>query len=717
MVKSANTTDVDHHQKPIIGNGNSSLANSMLKSGLKPWTCNMGSSDSIQKSENPKCPNAHRPQNPDFDDYGWGYCTEDQLEKILLKNLECLYSEAVSKLVALGYDEEVALKAVLKEGYWYAEGSMDVLTNILHHSLTYLNNGSCKNDGDSDESEFDFTTLRQLVEDCLADMVRLLRKFRPQLSRGDALWCLLMSDLDLGRASTLEIPMLPSSNVCSNTESDNDSVNTNATICGISVPHGLYKFHESWDLPNGAKLKPSANGFGGFFSFSESSIQRDIGCPRRLNLSPTMKSLLKRNVAAFAAGFLSKQQLQMDSQPCISCATSVDSSEGTTLAADSPAELVEESCDNNQDAVNSILNNFKDLDLDENLNCVAEDQKDELILTLVRQVNDLEKQVKERKEWAHQKALQAAKKLSNDLTELKILRMEREDTHRLKKGKQTLEDKTMKRLSEMETALRTASSQVDRANAAVRHLEIENAEIRAEMEASKLSASESMKACLEVAKREKKCLKRLLTWEKQKTKLQEEMAAEKQKISDLQLQLVQINAAQKDAQEKWRHEVKEKEIAMARVEEERHAKESSEGNSKRKLETLRLRIEIDFQRQKDDLRRLEQELARLKTTAQSTNGHDPSDAITARSPEAASHQGEAIARLLHEACETENESGFERECMICVKEEVSVVFLPCAHQVMCANCGENYGKRGRKATCPCCRVPIEQRIRVFGVTS
>jgi len=171
------------------------------------------------------------------------------------------------------------------------------------------------------------------------------------------------------------------------------------------------------------------------------------------------------------------------------------------------------------------------------------------------------------------------------------------------------------------------------------------------------------------------------------------------------------------SQEKWRHEVKGKELAMARVEEERHAKESSEGNSKRKLEALRLRIEIDFQRQKDDLRRLEQELARLKTTAHFTNPHDPSDAFTARSPEAASHQGETIAWLLHEARETENESGFERECMICMKEEVSVVFLPCAHQVMCVNCGETYGKKGKKATCPCCRFPIEQRIRVFGVSS
>ena len=549
LVKPTTTTDVDHHQKPIISDGTLSLTESVLKSGLKPWTCSMGLSDSVQNKQNPSCPNAHKCENPDFDDCcGWGYCSEDQLEKLLLKNLECLYSEAVSKLVALGYDEEVALKAVLKEGYWYDEGSMDVLANILHHSLTYLNDGSCENDVDSDASEVIFANLRQLEEDCLADMVRFLQQFRPHLSRGDALWCLLMSDLDVGRASTLEIPMLPSSNVSSNTESDSDSADTNATSCRIRVPPGLPKFPDSWDLQNGADSKLSANGFGRFFSFSESSIQRDIGCPGKLNLSPAMKSLLNRNVAAFAAGFLPKQQLQMHSQPCISCAASVDSSEGIALAADSPAEVVEESCDNNQEVVNSILNKFKDLDLDENLNCVAEYQKDELILTLLHQIKDLEKQVKERKEWAHQKALQAAKKLSNDLTELKILRMEREDTHRLKKGKQTLEDKTMKRLSEMETALRTASSQVDRANAAVRHLEIENAEIRAEMEASKLSASESMKACLEVAKREKKCLKRLLTWEKQKTKLQEEIATEKQKISDLQMQLVQINASQKEAE-------------------------------------------------------------------------------------------------------------------------------------------------------------------------
>lgn len=100
----------------------------------------------------------------------------------------------------------------------------------------------------------------------------------------------------------------------------------------------------------------------------------------------------------------------------------------------------------------------------------------------------------------------------------------------------------------MENALRKASSQVDRANAAVRRLEADNAEIRAEMEASRLSASESDMACYEVAKREKKHRKKRLALEKQKEKLLEEVAEERKKIAQLQQQLELINEAQKEAE-------------------------------------------------------------------------------------------------------------------------------------------------------------------------
>lgn len=536
-----------------------SISKSVFDSGIKSLKYHLGHLGLKDSTQNHNSCN----NNPNTqEDNGWGYCTEEQLEEILLKNLEFLYNEAISKLVALGYDEDVALKAILRNGYCY--GGMDVLTNILHNSLAYLNcsvssncgagGGDCDGDGDgnSDESESVFTDLRQLEEYSLAGMVSLLQQVKPHLSKGDAMWCLLMSDLHVGRASSIEIPVLPSnmSNGCVSSSSSSSSTMVSSAIesvgshsVGVVTP-ALCRFHGGWGFGSGGGSEFPVNGF--FTCGAEVTLQRDIDCPKRFNLSPSMKSLLKRNVAMFAAGFrANSKQLQPRSQACPSALSRGGAQ--AVLGAEVPVEQSQESlCLKNQEVVNSVMSKFRDLKLDESWDSVAEDQKDEMIVTLLHQVKDFERQVKERKEWAHQKAMQAARKLCHDLNELKMLRMEREETQRLKKGKQTLEDSTMKRLSEMENALRKASGQVDRANAAVRRLETENAELRAEKEASKLSASESVTTCLEVAKREKKCLKKLLAWEKQKSKLQEEIEDEKEKIKELQQQLVRIKQAQKE---------------------------------------------------------------------------------------------------------------------------------------------------------------------------
>ncbi|WCJ20658.1 RING/U-box superfamily protein [Euphorbia peplus] len=706
----------------------SSISKSLLEPGLKPLSYHLGLHDPSTHM-NPKC---------NDDNNGWGYCTEDQLEEILLKNLEFLYKEAVSKLVSLGYDEDTALKAILRNGHCY--GGMDVLTNILHNSLAFLNSNcgsSCSSSsshGNLDESEPVFTDLRQLEEYSLAGMVCLLQQVRPHLSKGDAMWCLLMSDLHVGRASSIEIPVASGKN---SVQSNVEAVSSNCVVdngVGVVAP-ALCRFHGGWGFGNGVASDFAVNGF---FSYSaEMTLQKDIDCPKRFNLSPCMKSLLKRNVAMFAAGFrANSKQMPTQSQPqplsCVGVASggdmipAVTGCEVSVEKGEEPPKLktqdgVSSVTSKPEDGISSVLSKkFSDLNLDENLELVGEDKKDEMIVTLLHQIKDLEKKLKERKDWAHLKAMQAARKLSSDLTELKLLRMEREETQRLKKGKQTLEDSTMKRLSEMENALRKASGQVDRANAAVRRLETENAEIRAEMEASKLSASESVTTCLEVAKREKKCLKKLLAWEKQKAKLQDEIADEKEKIKELRRCLTMVEQAQKEAEAKWRQEVKAKEQAQLEVEDERRKKEAGEANNKRKLEALRLKIEIDFQRHKDDLQRLEQEHSRLKSSAETDLNQQLNTTMPVGKPEKIKQpQGETIAKLLHELDKLEvsdRGSKCDRDCIICMKDEVAVVFLPCAHQVMCAGCSDNYGKKG-KGTCPCCRVPIEQRVRVFGASS
>lgn len=267
------------------------------------------------------------------------------------------------------------------------------------------------------------------------------------------------------------------------------------------------------------------------FVFRPSSCQLDfigiseyLKCRQNFNFTPAMKALLKRNVPIFAARIMEQLNQSQD------CPTSL------------PSESAYMFDGGNQEVDSSVLSKFRDLNLDDN------SEQDETILNLIDQIEDLERQVKEQKDWAQQKAMQAERKVNNDLAELEMLRMEREETRRLNKGKHAMEETTMKRFTDLEIALQKASGQLDSAKMAVKKREDENAEIRAEIEACKLSASEYEAARLEVIKREKKGLKKLGSLEKQKNKLQDNIVAEKQKISDLQQQLVELEAAKKEAE-------------------------------------------------------------------------------------------------------------------------------------------------------------------------
>lgn len=173
-------------------------------------------------------------------------------------------------------------------------------------------------------------------------------------------------------------------------------------------------------------------------------------------------------------------------------------------------------------------------------------------------------------------------------------------------------------------------------------------------------------------------------------------------------------------QVKWRQELKAKELAIAQVEEEQRSKEAAEVSVKRKQEALRSKKEIDFQRHKDDIQRLEEELSSLKASVESTPLTSPLNTLSTGDYETAKSQKEINARMLHELSKLQvsshKEGNFDRECLICMKDEVSVVFLPCAHQVLCASCNEVYEKKA-KASCPCCHTQIEQVIRVYGASS
>ncbi|KAK6130416.1 hypothetical protein DH2020_035826 [Rehmannia glutinosa] len=316
--------------------------------------------------------------------------------------------------------------------------------------------------------------------------------------------------------------------------------------------------------------------------------------------------------------------------------------------------------------------------------------------------------------------MQAARRLSKDKSELKTLRQEKEEVERLKKEKQTLEESTMKKLSEMENALCKASGQVERANGAVRRLEVENVALRREMEAAKLRAAESAASCQEVSKREKKTLMKFQTWEKQKIIFQEELSVEKLKLMQIQQKLHQAKDV-KDQVEFCSSAL----IYVTGGPVDQYAatdkREQIEVSTQSKEDTIKSRAQANLHKYKDDIERLEKEISQLRLKTDSSKiaalrrGIDGSYASKLTDlPNTPPLKDSAISYISRMAISDFTGNGGvkrERECVMCLSEEMSVVFLPCAHQVVCKTCNELHEKQGMK-DCPSCRSPIQRRVCV-----
>ncbi|CAH9071810.1 unnamed protein product [Cuscuta epithymum] len=351
----------------------------------------------------------------------------------------------------------------------------------------------------------------------------------------------------------------------------------------------------------------------------------------------------------------------------------------------------------------------------------ARDKKEEMILKLVPRVRELQNQLQDWTEWANQKVMQAARRLSKDKVELKTLRQEKEEVERLKKEKKMLEENTMKKLQEMASALGKASGQVDRANAAVRRLDVENAVLRREMEAAKLYAADSAASCQEVSMREKNTLIRFHSWEKQKTMFQDELATEKCKSAQLQKDIEQAKHLQNKLEARWKLEQNSKEEFLSHARSLRKERQQIDASFKSKEDAIKLKAEGNLQKYKEDIEKLEKEISQLRLKTDALNiaalrrGVDGSYASKLTDfkthPQPKENHLHHISRLIADFRDYCKPGGVkrERECVMCLSEEMSVVFLPCAHQVVCTTCNELHKKQGMK-DCPSCRSPIQQRV-------
>lgn len=423
----------------------------------------------------------------------WLRATADELEERLLKRLDEAYAAALARLADLGHGEEASLEAVLHSGHCYGKLN-DPVSNIVANARAYLSDPSHANAAGG------FADLRRLEEYSLAGLVCLLQSSRPTLTRAEALWCLLSSDLRLEEAIAIGCSL-------------------NGEPSSTVVPA------ESEELPP-AVAETAQRGYIHYHNTTAEAPDPNLFDPEAF-----MRLAIRRGPAAAtisclkAAGWSRSSGAAPEGQPKESFAKKL-----------STEELIE-----------SVVAELEALNIDKKDPPDANpDPKNQMVRDLIKQTREMEAQLKERREWAQGKAIQAARKLGTDLTELRVLRMEHDENQRRKKEKQVMEDDTIKRLAHLENELKKKSGQLDRSNATVQRLEMENAEIRAEMEAAKLSASETEKQCQGLLRKEKKDCKKLEVWERQKAKLKEDIAECKTKITQAERELAEVNKAIKN---------------------------------------------------------------------------------------------------------------------------------------------------------------------------
>ncbi|XP_078167884.1 putative E3 ubiquitin-protein ligase RF298 isoform X1 [Carex rostrata] len=753
-----------------------------------------------------------------FNDADWSELTETRLEEILISNIDMIFKNAINVVSSYGYPEDAARNAVLTAGV--RDNSKEPLSALVDSALAVLR-------GDKElnlSSNFD-EDLEKTEKSVLARMVALVTESQPFFSRGDAMWCLLICDMSVPRACTVDYD--PSNPIESGSSSVTLPVNeTNVSgsqsnaqcempkVLGLptvpngrppSIPSNVWSVISNLkpdDNPNSSdhskSLKEGGKKSGGnlkkdsMLRNKSISLEKSLralgskaaskgckhGVPGNLVLDRkckytasdsasgiTVKSTFKlskivgggvlRKDAVLDLSFHATKSSSSTNNSTNNTSTSAPTASNSTPSA-APTTDTELSLSLQSTGPATASTNVKgtangNVNADAKANpdtkttgkavepgntgreggkswkdWVPQNRKDEVAAKLLPHMRELQAQIQDWTDWAQQKVMQATRRLVKDKEELQVLRQEREEEGRLHEERKSLEESTKKKLAEMEAAITKAGGKVEKANAAARRLEMENAHLRHEMEAAKMQAAVSAANCRELSKNEMNSLKKFETWESERDLMKEELLDEKDKASHLQHRLHLLKQHLLHLQGCVKKEEKEKSDRLAQLNSQKKEKEHIEMSARAEENALMVKSENEMQRFKSEIRELEQQIQQLRSADVSSKmaapRWAPPDSRSYASRLAQGKNGISNGNRAAVAFKARMERGVlvgpgedevqrERECVMCLSEEMAVVFLPCAHQVVCVSCNQMHESQGMK-DCPSCRSLILRRILV-----
>ncbi|KAK7270246.1 hypothetical protein RIF29_23250 [Crotalaria pallida] len=706
----------------------------------------------------------------------WNDPIASRLEELLLSNLQAVFQCAMKQIIELGYSEEVAEKALSRKGLYIQEG--DPVSNVVNDTLNVLKGKDVTTPDvlkgtDAATSDVVFQNFQHFLRYTMLEMISVLCEVRPSLSVSEAMWVLLLCDLNVSLACIVED--------CLNVASDGESsaslsvgqtkseIQSSATIStsssagklpnppnnksplasqGAKPQEGNASLPATADRPAGTSWDASMECKAG--SCSKRHNRKEIAALRQkfLHMEKAYRSCGKGSIKAgkftSISGLVIEKRVKPPSEvhnQQTKCGSSNPTSKKGVHAADatchvstnsastlpaggssttlpnaissspivnanisaSDATSKPKSAQSSSDA-QKILDYCAGIPYDESLGkYVPQDQKDELILKLAPQVQLMQNELQGWSNWANQKVMQVTAKLGKLQPELKMLRKEKEDAE---KDVIYFEENAVKRISEMEYATENTKKQIENTTSAALMREAENSLLKNELVSAKLLAEKSMTSHQEALEREQITIKKAQSLESENALHRDELEREKHKLSNLHQQIDKEKNLLGKAEARVERErvAKEKLLAQAAA----IKKESKELEARRKAEEdgIRKKAAHNLQQYVEEIAKLERELDEIKQKSESEKiavlrkGESTGNKKSGPSQTMVSSQAKSVAGRLRR----------ERECVMCLSEEMSVVFLPCAHQVVCTECNKLHEKQGMKE-CPSCRTPIQSRIQ------
>ncbi|XP_015161583.1 putative E3 ubiquitin-protein ligase RF298 [Solanum tuberosum] len=457
--------------------------------------------DAEQKMETP----------PDID---WEDTITTQLLELLTQNISTIFQSAVKRIANCGYSEEITERVILRSGIYH--GSKDVVSNVVDGALALL----------SREKVFDisrpvvFVELPFLVYYTLLEMVCVLREVKPALPVVEAMWWLLILDLNLVHACAmkgyhlLSKPFTPiaqnlKSKVLVASATPQEPESKNSHVCQV-----VKGKESSTPFP-----KAEAKSKAAVLEDKSGAAQKALNSKKDLHWQKTYQFEKNRRICTgknIKANMTAWGNLDLDKKlnSSFSDATkkSSHSKVKTSVKCNQPLEKAsfDSPCPSS-----SIAPARK---------YVPQNQRDETILLRTSRLETLKKELQGWFDWANEKVMQATRRLGKDKVELKLIRQEKKDAEKVHQEKQILEENTMERIMEIEQMLVNTNSMSETINSLLNTLEMDNVGLKKDMEIVMLSTCKHAMNVKNVLAKEQDAMKKCEAADTEKRSFEEDLS-------------------------------------------------------------------------------------------------------------------------------------------------------------------------------------------------